>query len=210
MIITHRLEEVRVHLGLKKGEFASILGIHANSYTNYINGSREVPLEILRKVSNTYNISYEWLINGTGSMNKHSALKEPGQEYGNEEYKFRMTAVIPDIDEISSIEKHRRLGFRNESPDAQFLLSIPVSSEYIVSPYINAKDFLLCSAEPFIKDGDLVAVKWEKNKSGIKICNYSGSDSKSLVLTSLNQSTPPIIVESGNVQLYKILLIIKS
>ncbi len=210
MIIANRLEEVRVHLGLKKREFASFLGIHANSYTNYIHGSRDIPLEILRKVSNAYNISYEWLINGTGSMNKSSVLKETEYEYGSDNYHFCVTEGIPAADEIKKITKQHRLSFRNDSPDTQFLLSIIAGSEYLASPFVSRGDLLLCSSEAGIKDGDLVAARWSKTKSGIRICNYNKNDRNSLVLTALNQASPPLVIERGEVRIYKVLMIIKS
>jgi transcriptional regulator with XRE-family HTH domain len=63
-----RLEEVRNRLNLTKKEFADRLDITANSYTNYIQGKRQLPSDIAIKISETFNISIDWLLTGKGKM----------------------------------------------------------------------------------------------------------------------------------------------
>jgi len=63
-----KLEEVRVALNLNKKEFAQELNITQNSYTNYINGSRKVPIDVAHELNNKFNISMDWFISNEGNM----------------------------------------------------------------------------------------------------------------------------------------------
>lgn len=66
--LNNKLEEVRSSLGLNKKEFALELNITQNSYTNYINGSRKVPIDIAVILANKYDVSMDWFISGNGDI----------------------------------------------------------------------------------------------------------------------------------------------
>jgi len=67
-VISHRLEEVRMSIGLSKKDFAIKLGITAQGYNNYYKGEREIPTDLSLKVNHLFNISLDWLLTGKGSM----------------------------------------------------------------------------------------------------------------------------------------------
>jgi len=62
------LEELRASLELNKKDFAHELGITQNSYTHYINGTREIPSNISKLIRNKYSVSIDWLLTGNGNM----------------------------------------------------------------------------------------------------------------------------------------------
>jgi len=66
--IGKRLEEVRIFLDLNKKDFAKELGITQNSYTNYINESRKVPVDLAVTLYEKSNVSMNWFLTGQGNM----------------------------------------------------------------------------------------------------------------------------------------------
>lgn len=66
--IGKRLQAARILLGYvkKQGEFASRLGIQQNTLSNYENGNREVPSNILALLSQR-GINLDWLLTGEGT-----------------------------------------------------------------------------------------------------------------------------------------------
>lgn len=66
--IGKRLEVIRKNNKMQKREFAYSIGIHPNSYTNYISGERELPTKLIKKICSFYKISFAWLMLGAGQM----------------------------------------------------------------------------------------------------------------------------------------------
>ena len=64
----HTLELLRLSLNLNKKELAKQLEITQNTYTNYINGKREIPTGLSLKIKQMYDISIDWLLTGKGEM----------------------------------------------------------------------------------------------------------------------------------------------
>lgn len=64
-----RLKELRKYLGLSREDFAKRLGLKSRGKIENIELGRTNPDEdFLKLICNTYNVSYDWLVNGTGSM----------------------------------------------------------------------------------------------------------------------------------------------
>lgn len=67
------IELLRVDLSLTKKDFSIELGITQNAYTNYIQGKRSLPTDLLIKIQNLYKVNINWLLTGKGEM----YLEEP-------------------------------------------------------------------------------------------------------------------------------------
>jgi len=63
-----RIEEIRKSKGLKKNEFAHMLEITQQSYTNYSQGKRTIPTDLSIKIKQLFNISIDWLLTGEGVL----------------------------------------------------------------------------------------------------------------------------------------------
>lgn len=64
-----RLKELRKYLGLSREDFAKKLGLKSRGKIENIELGRTNPDEdFLKLICNTYNVFYDWLVNGTGSM----------------------------------------------------------------------------------------------------------------------------------------------
>ena len=66
-MISERRKEFRETLNFNKSKFAESLGVLGNTYFNYENG-RDIPLELIDKLANKYNLNTDWLLTGRGTM----------------------------------------------------------------------------------------------------------------------------------------------
>ena len=58
----NRIRELREDNDKTQKEIADILNVAQNSYSNYENGKRDFPLELLIKLSRYYNTNLEYLL----------------------------------------------------------------------------------------------------------------------------------------------------
>ena len=65
-----RLKDLREDNDIKQSELAEYLNIKQNTYSQYENGIREIPLDILCKLADYYNTSVDYLIGRTGNPNR--------------------------------------------------------------------------------------------------------------------------------------------
>lgn len=82
MTISDRLFEAIAYLGLSPYRVAKEIHISAGSLTNYKKGTSEPRRQILELFSDRFNISLEWLINGTGEMiHKGNVIDEQTERF---------------------------------------------------------------------------------------------------------------------------------
>lgn len=60
-----RLKDLREDNDLKQQQVADYLGITRSAYSNYENGIREIPLELLMKLADFYHVSVDYLLGRT-------------------------------------------------------------------------------------------------------------------------------------------------
>lgn len=60
-----RLKDLREDRDVKQKELAELLNVKQNTYSQYENGKREIPLEILWKLADFYDVSVDYLIGRT-------------------------------------------------------------------------------------------------------------------------------------------------
>ena len=58
----NRIKELREDHDLKQRDVAAHLNVAQNSYSNYENGNREVPLTLLIQLSRFYKVNLEYLL----------------------------------------------------------------------------------------------------------------------------------------------------
>ena len=62
-----RLRDLREDNDLKQSDIAKILNIKQNTYSQYENGKREIPLEMLWKLADYYETSIDYIIGRTNN-----------------------------------------------------------------------------------------------------------------------------------------------
>ncbi len=65
-----RLKDLREDNDVKQKELAEHLNIKQNTYSQYENGKREIPLDTLCKLADYYNTSIDYLIGRTDNPNR--------------------------------------------------------------------------------------------------------------------------------------------
>lgn len=66
MSIHERIKKIRMDSGDSQYEFAKKIGLTHSAVSLYENGNRTVTEPTIKLICNVYNVSYEWLKNGTG------------------------------------------------------------------------------------------------------------------------------------------------
>lgn len=69
-VIIMRLKDLREDNDVKQKELAEYLNIKQNTYSQYENGKREIPLDTLCKLADYYNTSIDYLIGRTNNPNR--------------------------------------------------------------------------------------------------------------------------------------------
>ncbi len=65
-----RLKDLREDRDVKQKELAELLNIKQNTYSQYENGKREIPLSMLWKLADFYDVSIDYLIGRTENSTK--------------------------------------------------------------------------------------------------------------------------------------------
>jgi len=64
-VMYERIKELRVDKDLSQKELAEILNVTRSAYSNYENGIRDVPVEILARLADFYGTSVDYIIGRT-------------------------------------------------------------------------------------------------------------------------------------------------
>ncbi len=65
-----RLRDLREDMDLTQDELVKRLGMHKTTYTNYEQGKREPPFELIIKLAKFYNVSIDYIAGLTDIPNK--------------------------------------------------------------------------------------------------------------------------------------------
>lgn len=79
--INDRIKQIREHFQMSQEEFASGIGLIQATYSLYERGKRKIPTTTIIAISNSYNISKDWIYTGLGEMFiKHSDNEEEQED----------------------------------------------------------------------------------------------------------------------------------
>ncbi len=65
MEIISRLKELRLENGVTQQQLSEMLNIKQNTYSQYENASRQIPIDILVKLAKYYEVSVDYILNLT-------------------------------------------------------------------------------------------------------------------------------------------------
>lgn len=65
-----RLRDLREDMDLTQDQLVEILKMHKTTYTNYEQGKREPPFELIIKLAKFYNVSIDYIAGLTDNPNK--------------------------------------------------------------------------------------------------------------------------------------------
>jgi len=200
MSVGERIKQLRELLGLTQTEFASRIGLTYKMLGLYEKGKYEPSEKVLRLISSTFGVSYEWLKEGKGEMwvRKDKALLEGAGARLNEfpERLFR----IPVVGDAG-------VGFPKSPADIKLVGYILVSKETLqkggrfaiqvrgdsMEPTLHNGDFLVF--KPYVGDGSDIPsgkIVVVRNIGGELIVKRLVRINGLILLTSDNPKYPPI------------------
>ena len=74
--IGSRIRKIRKAKGMTQEEFAQKIGVHKNSLFNAETGKSIPSKEFVNKLVRAFNLSYDWLMTGTGDTENHERMDE--------------------------------------------------------------------------------------------------------------------------------------
>lgn len=66
-----RLKEIREDRDIKQTQLAELLNIRQNTYSQYENGQRQIPLDALIKVADFFGVSIDYILERTDDKKLH-------------------------------------------------------------------------------------------------------------------------------------------
>jgi len=66
--IGQRLKKLREELNLSQGKMANLLGVSQSALSKWESGKREIPIGVLIKLKQKFNVNLNWLLSGQGDM----------------------------------------------------------------------------------------------------------------------------------------------
>lgn len=72
-VIMHRLKELREDSDIKQETLATYLHIKQNTYSQYENGQRQLPVEILIELAKFYNVSTDYILGLTNEAKPYKS-----------------------------------------------------------------------------------------------------------------------------------------
>lgn len=215
--IAHRIEKFFKSTGLQKQEFARILGI-APQHVNKIFSADLDPLKYINMLADNLGADKKWLLTGikdfpdvSGSFRTY--VKEPSTpEYSNKNsLEYKLESTIPAGDgELVDLTDWCHSAVIDYSPQTHFFLKVDEQFGSSMMPLIKPGDLVLCSLKQKIKNGDIVAAKWDRGKGALKIATFAKNDNKNVILMSYNQAYEPFSVPIATTKMFKVVLIKKN
>jgi repressor LexA len=200
MNVGRRIKQLRQTLGLTQTEFASKIGITYKMLGLYERGKYEPSEKVLKLISSTFGISYEWLKTGQGEMweKREKTLLEELEAKTREV--FEKLVRIPVVGRAGA-------GFPESPADMDVVGWVLVSKETFQKGGKFSVQVHGDSMEPTLHDGDFVVFKTYvgdgsdiPNGKVVVVRNHYGElivkrltrVNGSIVLTSDNPKYPPI------------------
>lgn len=185
---------------------ASRLGMKAQNLNYHLNESPELDLDIYNKIKSEL-----------GKLIDLSGVESEILEH-REEKSFTISypilgqipAGLAEVKETNDWPEYSDLYY---DPRKHFWLQIDEEYGFSMNPFLKSGDLILCAIPPFkLKDGDLVAVRWDKTKGALKLYKEKGvGNDKLIILTSYNASESPIVLKQNEIeQIYKVVNIKKK
>lgn len=207
--IAKSIKNARFKAGLSQAKLAENLGISKRTLIKYESGENEISAHDLYKIAKICGADFSELFLPEDQPGNIVPVEEAETIKSPIEQEYRIEASIP----AGLAEIHEKTGWYESEildydPQSHFFLQIDEEYGYSMMPIIEPGDLVLVSLHAKIKNGNIVAARWDKTKGAVKIYNES-ANRKNIALLSYNQAVPPIFLDRSQAQVYKVVLIKK-
>ena len=179
-----RLKEARKKARLSQQQVADYIGISQNTYSYWENEKYNVDSESLKKLSELFNTSVDYLLGNDFVVPKSKGVRIPvlGQ----------VQAGIP-IDAIEDILDYEEISEDMASHGDYFALQIRGSS---MEPRMKEGDVVIIRQQPDVENGDVAIVLVNGNDATIK---KIGKSSEGIMLVPNNPAFEPIFYNNREI-----------
>ncbi len=205
-LIASRLREFAYSRTEKLSDFARMLDMLPQTLNSYLSGRITPGAELLVKLSEL-GCDIDWLLTGKGDTSTPVTEGKGDKPHGTYKVLGTVPAGVADIQDWSDLNEFRDLQY---DPDTHFYLKVDEEFGYSMMPMVNPGDFVLVSLYGKVKHGDLVVALYDETKGALKIYTENESLPGIAVLTSYNQSIPPMLFKKEDIKVYKVVLIEKN
>lgn len=184
-MIMQVLRSLRKQQGLTQREVADMLGIHCTTYTKYETGASEPSFEMLRKLTEIFGVSSDYLLGRTSG---------PGEKVG------KLTPVLGDvaagipIEAITDILDYEEIDAALARTGEFFGLRIKGAS---MEPRMREGDVVIVRQQETADTGDTVVVLVNGDSATVKKIKY-GQDGITLLPT--NPAYDPLFYSAAEVE----------
>ncbi len=179
-----RLREARKKARLSQQQVADYIGISQNTYSYWENEKYNVDSESLRKLSELFNTSVDYLLGKDFSIPKSKGVRIPvlGQ----------VQAGIP-IDAIEEILDYEEISEDMATSGDYFALQVRGRS---MEPRMKEGDVVIIRQQPDVDNGDIAIVLVNGNDATIK---KIGKSSEGIMLVPTNPAFEPIFYNNREI-----------
>lgn len=185
---------------------ANRVGLTAQNLNYHLNESPELDLDLFNKIKTELSKFLEL----PGIESEFLQHREGKQFTVSYPILGQIPAGLAEVKENNEWPEYADL---NYDPRKHFWLQIDDEYGFSMNPFLKSGDLILCSVPPFkLRDGDLVAVRWDKTKGALKLYKEKNvGNEKLVILASYNASESPIVLKANEIeQIYKVVNIKKK
>lgn len=208
-----RQEEIKTllrSLGIKQTFIADKLGISRQVLSYQLNEANDLDFEYYFKIKELLRTSEPDRVadNLTPYFPIDDAMKSSFKDIPTYKILGKIPAGRAELFEYNDWQENDDLFY---DPRNHFWLVIDSEYGYSMTPFLQPGDMVLCSVSSKYKDGDIVAVRWDKTKGAIKILSHNPEVKDTIGLFSYNNAEKPIILSRDRIeQIYKVVNIKKK
>lgn len=206
-MFTEKIKDLRQSRGLNKRQMSELLEMPYTTYNNYEIGAREPNSDVLKKISNIFGVSVDFLIDNTNFQSGRMTLLSP--EITSDTVTFPVIgSIAAGYDEIAIEDWSGETVeipityLKGRKKEEFFVLSVHGDSMYPL--YMNGDKVLILKQSSLNRSGDIGAILYDGDNATLKKVEYvSGEDW--LRLIPINPEYQPKTIEGVDLEQCRVL-----
>lgn len=206
-MFTEKIKDLRLSRGLNKRQMSELLEMPYTTYNNYETGTREPNSDVLKKISQIFSVSVDYLIGN--SPFKHGTIDLFAPEITTDTVTFPVIgSIAAGYDEIAVEDWSGETVeipvsyLKGRSKEDFFVLSVHGDSMYPM--YLDGDKVLILKQSTLNRSGDVGAILYDSENATLKKVEYvKGEDW--LRLIPINPEYQPKTIEGADLEECRVL-----
>ncbi len=206
-MFTEKIKDLRQSRGLNKRQMSELLEMPYTTYNNYETGTREPNSDVLKKISNTFGVSVDYLIGNINFQSSNIALLSP--EIATDTVTFPVIgSIAAGYDKLAvedwtgeTVEIPVSL-LKGRKKEEYFVLSVHGDSMYPL--YMDGDKVLILKQSTLDRSGDIGAVLYEGDNATLKKIEYVSGENW-MRLVPINPEFKPKEIQGADLEQCRVL-----